>query len=373
MFTSDILRKIYQIRKDPQLPSSPKSGLFESIKKAFSIRDHHQQEVQKRASVKDQLDFDSIQTIHLPALQRRRQKQQLGHDDIDDVLLAFIHRASFTYGLKRMIEYVVKCICLKKSQKLRKDPQGKVHYLYKKGEKKLKGELDVIQLLKSLRKFKLLQQAMLPQKSRMLLQYQRFNLIETESSSSDSDDEKMQTVQLMENKNPLIRLVMYGKVTKMISQFKDQKLEPLELNLFRGVFQRRLKDFSDELNEIKENKILIKRMQTQITSFFQPQSGCDFEEEAYDLAYEYGLNKNDSKLFNDSNISATEDHLRHQISIRNVDEERIGQSITFSQGSNKLQVIQPKKQKSGKSLKRIKGKMKVIQSDIDQESQSQIP
>lgn len=43
------------------------------------------------------------------------------------------------------------------------------------------------------------------------------NLIETSSSSSDSDNNAFDTVRLMENDNPLIRLVMYGKLKKMMS------------------------------------------------------------------------------------------------------------------------------------------------------------
>ena len=71
-------------------------------------------------------------------------------------------------------------------------------------------------------------------------------MIETSSSSSDSDDNKMETLALMENKNPLIRLVMYSKVKKLLSQFKGNQLQPIEKNLVRGVFKRRLKDFNED-------------------------------------------------------------------------------------------------------------------------------
>ena len=42
------------------------------------------------------------------------------------------------------------------------------------------------------------------------------NLIETSSGSSDSDDNIYDELNLMENSNPLIKLVMYGKIKKMI-------------------------------------------------------------------------------------------------------------------------------------------------------------
>jgi len=41
-------------------------------------------------------------------------------------------------------------------------------------------------------------------------------LIETSSESSDSDDNHLDTFKLMESENPLIRLVTYGKLKKMM-------------------------------------------------------------------------------------------------------------------------------------------------------------
>ena len=83
----------------------------------------------------------------------------------------------------------------------------------------------------------------------MILNFQRQNLIETSSSSSDSDDNEFSIIRLMENKNPLIRLTMYGKLKKMISGLKGRELEPLERNLIRGMFIRKLKDFAEEQQE----------------------------------------------------------------------------------------------------------------------------
>ncbi len=72
------------------------------------------------------------------------------------------------------------------------------------------------------------------------------NLIETSSASSDSDDNQLDELKLMQNSNPLVKLVMYGKIKKMILQFKDQKLSSLERNMMRGLFLRKLKDFQEE-------------------------------------------------------------------------------------------------------------------------------
>ncbi|CDW89822.1 UNKNOWN [Stylonychia lemnae] len=89
-------------------------------------------------------------------------------------------------------------------------------------------ELDVIQLVKTLRKFKLLSQSLLNQQHRMLLRFQRQNLLETSSDSSDSDDNNLDTLRLMEHSNPMVRLVTYGKLKKMMQSFEGRKLQQLE-------------------------------------------------------------------------------------------------------------------------------------------------
>ena len=129
----------------------------------------------------------------------------------------------------------------------------KQHYLLAKAEDKFMNELDAIRIVRTLRKFKMLAQALLSQKHRLILKFQRMNLIETSSSSSDSDDNSYDTLRLMENKNALIRLTMYGKLKKMIRGFTGRDLDPLERNIIRGLFIRKLKDFAEEQKEMSEN------------------------------------------------------------------------------------------------------------------------
>lgn len=51
--------------------------------------------------------------------------------------------------------------------------------------------------------------------------------METSSSSSDSDNNAYDVVRLMENKNPLVRLVTYGKIKKMMKHFVNSNIDPL--------------------------------------------------------------------------------------------------------------------------------------------------
>jgi hypothetical protein len=63
----------------------------------------------------------------------------------------------------------------------------------------------------------------------MILKFQRKNLIETSSSEYDSDTiNKFDSVRLMENKNPFIRLVIFGKLKRMMNSYKNTKLKTID-------------------------------------------------------------------------------------------------------------------------------------------------
>jgi hypothetical protein len=122
------------------------------------------------------------------------------------------------------MQYVLTCLCCRNIDKNRRTRGVKPHFLFAKAEDKFMKELDAIRIVKTLRKFKMLAQAMLSQKHRIVLKFQRQNLIETSSSSSDSDDNNYDSLRLMENPNPLIRLVVFGKLKKMIRGFTGTTL-----------------------------------------------------------------------------------------------------------------------------------------------------
>ena len=100
---------------------------------------------------------------------------------------------------------------------------------------------------------------MLSQKHRLLLKFQRQNLIETTTSSSDSDNGAYDEMRMMENKNPLVRLVAYSKIKKMMKQFEGKQINGLERNMMRGLFMRNLKDFAEETKK-NSKKTLLERL-----------------------------------------------------------------------------------------------------------------
>jgi hypothetical protein len=63
----------------------------------------------------------------------------------------------------------------------------------------------------------------------------------------------------MENKNPMVRLITYGKVKKMMMQFQNTNIDYLEKNMMRGMFRRKLKDFAEMQKENQEYVSLLDR------------------------------------------------------------------------------------------------------------------
>jgi hypothetical protein len=61
----------------------------------------------------------------------------------------------------------------------------------------------------------------LSQKRRVLLKFQRKNLIELPSSSSDSDDHQYDIMKLMDSKNDLVKLSALQKIKKSINYYTD--------------------------------------------------------------------------------------------------------------------------------------------------------
>jgi hypothetical protein len=63
----------------------------------------------------------------------------------------------------------------------------------------------------------------------------------------------------MENKNPLIRLVIYGKIKRMMNAYKGE-LTKKEKKLVRGVFTKKIKDFDEEYKDFNENRTLLMKV-----------------------------------------------------------------------------------------------------------------
>jgi hypothetical protein len=70
--------------------------------------------------------------------------------------------------------------------------------------------------------------------------------VETSSSSSDSDDNLYDPVRMMDRQDGLVRLIIYGKLKKMMQGFVGKDIDITERNMMRAMYKRKLKDFGDQ-------------------------------------------------------------------------------------------------------------------------------
>ena len=147
---------------------------------------------------------------------------------MQSVFFVLLNRKRFNYNVKKIKQYFLGCMCIRDINKMKHLKGKESHFLFKKAESKLKNELDVVRIVKNMRQLKSLAQAMLSQKHRLLLKFQRSNLVETSSSSSDSDNNMFDDLKLMENKDPWVKLSTYGKMKKKMKKFEGKKITELE-------------------------------------------------------------------------------------------------------------------------------------------------
>ena len=114
-------------------------------------------------------------------------------------------RTRIYYSYQRIVDYLIKCLCLRRFKVHRKNKKDKIHFYYHKAEKKLGQEMDILNLIRSIRKLKMMAKIIFPERARALLKFSRRNLLESASSSCDSDIHNYDTFKLIDSKVDLIR------------------------------------------------------------------------------------------------------------------------------------------------------------------------
>ncbi len=75
---------------------------------------------------------------------------------------------------------------------------------------------------------------------RMLLKFQRRNIIESSGSSDDSDHHANDMVKMLDSKKGLVKLQTLIKINRILKYyFKNKNLEPVDKNLLKGILIRK--------------------------------------------------------------------------------------------------------------------------------------
>jgi hypothetical protein len=128
-----------------------------------------------------------------------------------------------------------------------------------------------------MRRMKLLTQTLLTQTQKMVLKFQRKNLIESCSSSGDSDtNNRFDSVNLLESRNPMMKFVVLSKIKKMVLGYAraENCMDMIDKRLIRGLFVKHIKDFDEEYRQKMKNQPLIHRLKP-----MEPQQTTIIEEE----------------------------------------------------------------------------------------------
>lgn len=132
---------------------------------------------------------------------------------LDFILL----RTRLTYGYKEIFHYLFKCRCCLGLKRQSSSLFDKRQVLFQRGHEKIERELDVINLVKSIRQLRLMSQYLLTPNERLLLKFQRKNVIVTASSSSDSDHHKYDTMRLLDSRKNLVKLRQAVKIKRTLN------------------------------------------------------------------------------------------------------------------------------------------------------------
>ena len=62
-----------------------------------------------------------------------------------------IKRQFLQYGMKDFLKYILACLCFRNNEGFRNNDKFRKHFILSQGEKKLRHELDIITLLRSIR------------------------------------------------------------------------------------------------------------------------------------------------------------------------------------------------------------------------------
>ena len=80
----------------------------------------------------------------------------LSNGAVQKIFETLLARTRFFYSYSQVFEYLAKCLCIKRFNLHRKNKKNKRHFYYKKADKKLGQEMDILNLIRSIRKLKMM-------------------------------------------------------------------------------------------------------------------------------------------------------------------------------------------------------------------------
>jgi len=104
---------------------------------------------------REQAELDEVKDKEAVLQSDFKDKLKMQRSDIHGLFYAFLNRSRFRYSIWNILEYAIRCLCIRDIGDDRRSKSYKKHFLFEKAEEKFMNELDVVRIVKTLRKFKM--------------------------------------------------------------------------------------------------------------------------------------------------------------------------------------------------------------------------
>ena len=104
---------------------------------------------------REQVELDEVKGKETFLQYDFRDKARIQRSDIHGLFFAFLNRSRFRFSIWDILEYAIRCMCIRHIADDRRSKSYKKHFLFEKAEEKFMNELDVVRIVKTLRKFKM--------------------------------------------------------------------------------------------------------------------------------------------------------------------------------------------------------------------------
>ncbi len=155
--------------------------------------------------------------------------------------MSFFDNFKFVYD--KVIRFVCKCCSTKRDYRNTTTLEERKVELYLKGERKIKNELDCISILTKLRYLDVLVSLFLDTNQKLLLGFQRKNVIQEDTGSYSSDEEQETTKDIINKlnfENPAAANILNEeRLDEALESFYSKKhLTPLDQKILLGIVSR---------------------------------------------------------------------------------------------------------------------------------------
>ena len=139
---------------------------------------------------------------------------------------------------------------------MRNHIESRKHLYHHIGRKKLYKELDVINLLRSVRELKTLSSIVMSKHQILLIKYQQSSLLHTSSSDAEIDL-NLNVVELSEHKDEKIRNTYQNKLKTCLEEYgerlQNHNVSEIDSKILNGIINRKYNKYALSFSNIKNS------------------------------------------------------------------------------------------------------------------------